>query len=174
MRHAVRHLEKNASACDSVRLAGNPKATDTHDRRVQSQTVGKVNWSRVVGCGLLAGVVWIILGSVVTALLGRQFAALPNNRLGSPTPGFVLLNIALDLLEGISILWLYAAIRPVYRPGAKTAVIAAFAWWFIVTLGDATWCSFGFFPPRTVIPLMIGTLPALVIATLAGAKFYKE
>ena len=136
--------------------------------------MGKLNWSRVFGCGLLAGVVWIILGSAVTALLGRQFAALPNNRLGAPTSGFVLFNIVLDLLEGISILWLYAAIRPLYRPSAKTAVIAASAWWFIVSLGDATWCSFGFFPPSTVIPLMIGTLPALIITTLAGAKFYKE
>jgi len=136
--------------------------------------VGKVNWSRVIGCGVLAGAVWIILGSAATALLGRKFAALPNNRLGTPTPGFVLLNIVLDLLEGISILWLYAAIRPRYLPGAKTAVIAAFGWWFIVTLGDAAWCSFGFFPPSTAIPLIIGTLPALLIATLAGAKFYKE
>jgi hypothetical protein len=38
----------------------------------------------------------------------------------------------------------------------------------------ATSCSFGFFPPSTVIPLMIGTLPALIIATLVGAKLYKE
>jgi len=53
-------------------------------------------------------------------------------------------------------------IRP---PIAPPRIIAAFAWWFIVTLGDATWCSFGFFPPSTVIPLMIGTLPALVIAS---------
>jgi len=136
--------------------------------------MSRINWARVLGCGLLAGVVWIILGSVVTALLGRDFAALPNNRLGRPTAGFIALNVVLDLLEGISILWLYAAIHPRYRPGARTAVIAAFAWWVIVSLGDATWCSFGFFPPRTVIPLMIGTLPALILATLAGAKFYKE
>ena len=136
--------------------------------------MGKVNWSRVVSCGLLAGVVWIILGSIVTALLGREFAALPNNNLGKPTPGFLVVNVVLDLLEGISILWLYAAIRPLYRPGARTAVMAAFAWWFIVSLGDATWCSFGLFPPSTVIPLMIGTLPAIILATLAGAKFYKE
>ena len=135
---------------------------------------GKINWSRVLGCGLLAGIVWIVLGSGVTALLGRDFAALPNNHLGKPTPSFLLFNVVLDLLEGISILWLYAAIRPLYCPGVKTAVIAAFAWWFIVSLGDATWCSFGFFPPSTVIPLMTGTLPALIIATLVGAKFYKE
>jgi len=85
-----------------------------------------------------------------------------------------LFNVMLDLLEGISVLWLYAAIRTRYGPGVKTAVIAAFAWWFIVSLGDATWCSFGFFPPSTVIPLMIGTLPAFIIAALVGAKFYRE
>jgi len=136
--------------------------------------MSRINSSRVLLCGLLAGVVWIVLGSVVTAALGRDFAALPNNRLGAATPVFVLFNAVIDLLEGISILWLYAAVRPRYGPGVKTATIAASAWWFIVTLGDATWCSFGFFPARTVIPLMIGTLPALILATVAGAKFYRE
>jgi hypothetical protein len=136
--------------------------------------MNKIRWSRVLACGLIAGVAWLILGSVVTALLGRDFAALPHNNLGAPTPGFIILNVVIDLVEGISILWLYAAIRQTYGPGARTAIIASVAWWFIVSLGDATWCSFGFFPPRTVIPLMIGTLPALVLATLAGARFYKE
>ena len=134
----------------------------------------KINWLRVLLCGVLAGVVWIILGSMVTALLARDFAALPNNRLGMPTSGFVLFNVVVDLLEGISILWLYAAIRPLYGPGVKTAIIAASAWWFIVSLGDATWSSFGFFPAHTVIPLILGTLPVLMIATIAGAKFYKD
>jgi hypothetical protein len=88
---------------------------------MNSQSTTKVNWPRVFGCGTLAGIVWIALGSIVTALL-----------------------------------------------------IAAFAWWFIVSLGDVTWCSFGLFPPLPLIPLMIGTLPALLIATLIGAKFYKD
>jgi len=136
--------------------------------------MSKINWWRVFGCGLLAGIVWIILGSLVTSLLGREFAALPNNHLRAPTPSFLVVNVVLDLLEGISILWLYAAIRPLYGPGAKTAGTAAFAWWFIVSLGDVTWCSFGFFPPHTVVPLMIGTLPAIILATLAGARFYKD
>jgi hypothetical protein len=65
----------------------------------------------VLSCGLLAGITWIILGATVTALLGRDFAALPNNHLGTPSPGFVVFNVVLDLIEGISILWLYAATR---------------------------------------------------------------
>jgi hypothetical protein len=133
-----------------------------------------ISWSRVLGCGLLAGIVWIILGSLVTAVLGREFAALSHNRLGAPTTGFIVLNVIIDLLEGISILWLYAAIRPLYGPGPKTATIAAFAWWVIVSLGDVTWCSFGFFPPSIVIPLILGTLPALILASLAGARFYEQ
>jgi hypothetical protein len=136
--------------------------------------VSKISWPRVLGSGVIAGIVWIVLGSAVTALFGRDFAALPGNRLAHPTVGFVLFNIAVDLLEGISIMWLYAAIRPRYGTGARTALVAAFAWWFIVTLGDATWCSFGLFPARSVIPLMIGTLPALLIATRVGARFYRK
>lgn len=133
-----------------------------------------INWPRVLGCGLLAGFVWIILGTMVTAALARDFIALPHNRLASPTPAFVVLNILVDLLTGVSMLWLYAAIRPRYGAGARTATIAAFASWFIVSLEDAAWCSFELFPARTIIPLIFGTLPALIVATLIGAKFYKE
>ena len=87
-----------------------------------------MKWSRVVGSGLVAGLVWIVLGAIVTALLGGAFAALPHNRLGQPTRGFIVANVVVDLLEGISVLWLYAAIRPRYGAGARTAVIAAIAW----------------------------------------------
>lgn len=136
--------------------------------------MNRINWSWVLIGGLLTGVVWIVLGSIVTALLARDFAALPNNRLGAPTPGFLAVNIVIDLLEGISILWLYAAIRPLYGSGMKTAAVAAFAWWVIVSLGDAAWCSFGLFPAATVIPLILGTLPALIIATMTGAWLYEK
>ena len=141
---------------------------------MMSEPKPKVRWPRVLGCGLLAGIVWIGLGSVVTALVGREFAALPHNRLGAPTAGFVVVNVILDLFEGISMVWLYAVLRPLYGPGPKTAVVAALAWWFIVSLGDATWCSFGLFPAHTVVPLMIGTLPALAVATLVGAWRYRD
>ena len=82
----------------------------------------------VIRSGLIAGIAWIVLGSVVTASLGRDFAAIPENRLGAPSAGFVSLNVAIDLVEGISILWLYAAIRPRYGAGPKTAFIASLAW----------------------------------------------
>ncbi|MBV8206389.1 MAG: hypothetical protein JO041_06320 [Acidobacteria bacterium] len=141
---------------------------------VTTAATNRINWPRVLGCGALAGVVWIVLGTLLTALLARDFIALPGNRLGAPTPGFIVFNIVLDLLTGMGIVWLYAAIRPGYGAGPKTAAVAAFAVWFIVSLEDGIWCSFGLFPARTVIPLIFGTLPALIVAALAGARFYKE
>lgn len=162
-------LTRDRSANRTIAPADTPGRVD-----VKSEAMSKVNWSRVLSCGFLTGGAWIILGSIVTALLGRDFAAVPNNRLANPTPAFIVANVAIDFLEGISIIWLYAVLRPVYGVAARTAIIAAFAWWFIVSLGDVTWCSFGLFPARTVIPLMVGTLPALILATLVGAKFYKQ
>ena len=35
--------------------------------------MGKIRWSRILLCGLLAGAVWIVLGAMVTALLGKEF-----------------------------------------------------------------------------------------------------
>jgi hypothetical protein len=166
------HLERNKVIGEADGLVES-KDHRARSIKLQSEPMTNLNWSRILASGLLAGIVWIILGSVVTALLGRDFAGLPHNQLAHPTPGFILFNAAIDLLEGISAVWLYAVLRALYGPGARTAVIAGFAWWFIISLGDATWCSFGFFPPRTVIPLMLGTLPAFVLATLAGAKFYQ-
>jgi hypothetical protein len=67
--------------------------------------MSRISWTSVIRSGLIAGIVWIVLGSVVTAGLGRDFAAIPGNRLGAPSAGFVSLHVAIDLLEGISILW---------------------------------------------------------------------
>jgi hypothetical protein len=125
----------------------------------------------VLGCGVLAGAVCIILGTIAIAVLARDFIALPHNGLAAPTQGFITLNIVLDLLTGVSILWLYAAIRPRYGHGPKTAGIAA---WFIVSLEDALWCSFELFPARTVTPLIFGALPAPTVPALVGARYYKE
>ena len=89
--------------------------------------MNRINWRSVVLGGLVAGVVWTVLGSLATAAFGHDFAALPHNRLAAPSGGFITLNVVLDLLEGLSIVWLHAAIRPRFGGGPRTALIAAVA-----------------------------------------------
>src|SRR5881392_4228406 len=82
--------------------------------------------------------------------------------------------VALDFVSGIGLLWVYAAIRPRFGAGVKTAVIAGLAVWFFVGLVHAIGESpMGFMPERLMV---IGTCVALVsipVATVVGAYVYK-
>ncbi len=135
----------------------------------------KMNWRRVVLCGIVACLVWTVLSSLITAYLSKDFvAAVPNHRLAKPGVGIVVFLLIVSLVMGIWAMWLYAAIRPRYGPGPKTAVIAGFAWWLISSCADATWGSFGFVTPSALLPPMAASLPALIVAAIVGAWLYRE
>ena len=136
---------------------------------------GRVNWACVLPCGLLAGLVWTVLSSFVTALTGQAFsAALPDNRLAAPRASLVAFLLAVNLAEGIWSMWLYAAIRPRFGAGPRTAIIAGCAWWAISMLIDLTWGSFGLVPMATLAGPILASLPAILLAALAGAWRYSE
>lgn len=137
--------------------------------------MGQINWGRMFLCGIVAGLVWILLSIVVMTFLGRDFQdAMPNFRTGAPRGGLVALSFALNLAGGIWAMWLYAAIRPRYGPGPKTAVVAGFGFWFIATVVDAHWVTMGFVQPKIVLVPLAATLPALIVAVLVGARYYEE
>ena len=137
--------------------------------------MGKVNWGRVVLCGIVAALAWTVLSSLITVFLATDFvAAEPGGRLSAPSGGLVAFLFMVNLLMGIWAMWLYAAIRPRYGLGSKTAVVAGFSWRVISSLGDATWGSFGFVAPKAVLVPMVASLPAITISTVVGAWLYRE
>lgn len=134
-----------------------------------------MNWRRVLWCGLLAGAVWTVLSSIATVVAGRGFAAaVPGNRLAAPGASLVSLLLLVNLAEGVWAMWLYAAVRPRYGAGPWTAGVVGVAWWVLSSLIDVTWASFGFVPPMTLVGPVAASLPATVLATIAGAWLYKE
>jgi hypothetical protein len=82
--------------------------------------------------------------------------------------------IIVDFLFGILVVWNYAAIRPRFGPGVKTALLAAFPLWGAVTLILFGFTNMGLF----TMPLFIkGTIYSVVntaIGSVAGAWAYKE
>jgi hypothetical protein len=87
-----------------------------------------MNWPRILFGGILAGVAWTVLSSVITAFASREFvAAVPQGRLSSPSGGLIALLFAVNLAMGIWAMWLYASIRPRFGPGPRTAVVAGVA-----------------------------------------------
>lgn len=135
----------------------------------------RINWKRVIICGVVTGIVWTTLSAISTWLLGSDFnAAVPGNKILAPSSGLASFLFSINLAGGIWAMWLYAAIRPRYRAGWKTAARAGLAWWLASTLADATWGSFGLVPVKALIPLSVVSLPEMVVATLVGAWLYRE
>jgi hypothetical protein len=80
-----------------------------------------------------------------------------------------------DFLVGLWVVWLYAAVRPRFGAGPKTALITGLGAWFalglIMTLSEL---PMGLFPNALYYWNLIGWLVAGPLATLAGAALYQE
>lgn len=138
----------------------------------------KINWRRVVLGGLLAGVVLTVFASASMAFFGRQglrTAVQPFHlsMSGSVAPLFF---VFVFLFLGILMTWWYAAIRPRFGPGPKTAAIAGLAVWLIAV--SQLLKSVAMSEPVSNLPagpmLPILYLLMIVASTEAGAWVYKE
>ena len=130
-----------------------------------------INWRRVFMCGSGADLAWSFLSLPILILFGGEIIdAVPRpvvtvGRIGSFT---------LNVVAGIWAVWLYAAIRPRYGGGLKTAAIAGFSWWLIATIASWQWVDLGFIPSRNLVGLIIASLPTLIAVTMVGAWSYQK
>ncbi len=138
--------------------------------------MGKINLKGVIVGGLVAGLILNVVHYVLWGVLFAKDLAGALQVIGkTPAHSPVPLFIVLDFLYGVTLVYLYAAIRPRYGPGPKTAICAGLIMWVIAVLlrelGEA---------PFGIVPLwlyLVGTVVGLVlmpIAALAGARFYSE
>jgi len=140
--------------------------------------MGKINWGRVVLGGLLAGVVLNIVDFVYFGVIMKQAIDAAMQALGK-RPGamdsLVPLFVVVDFVTDIGLLWVYAAIRPRFGAGARTAVIAGVAVWFFVGLlhaiGEA---PMGLLPQQVYTVGTIVMLLQYAVAGAVGAYVYKE
>ena len=140
--------------------------------------MGKINIGRVILGGLLAGVV-INIGEFIVngAILKDEWHAameslgLPPMEAGGAIAGYVVLSFVV----GIALVWFYAAMRPRFGAGVKTAVLTGLAvWFFNWVLGFGSNLLMGLFPTKLVLSVLVWELFQVPIATVAGAWVYKE
>jgi len=135
--------------------------------------MGKINWARVFLCGLVTGFVWTILSIIILIFFGGAFRDIMHTSLPQPSAAAHMYLFFENLASGIWGVWLYAMIRAQAGPGPKTAVLAGIGWWVIVSLQSSKWVALGFVPTKAALGLLLPTLPAIILATLAGAWLYK-
>ncbi len=113
---------------------------------------------------MLNGVILAKDMEAAISALGRQMGG-----------GALAMFIAWGFLVGIFAVWLYAAIRPRYGAGPKTAACAGAAVWGLgYLLASVTPLALHLFPRRLMaIGLAVG-LVEVIIGTIAGAWLYRE
>lgn len=142
--------------------------------------MNKINFNRVVGGGILAAILLFVMeGFIQGAILGSEWKAWAEamgslNHAPSNSTG-MLIWLIVSLVHGITGVWIYAAIRPRYGAGPKTALLAGLLIWLPGWLTPALgYFALGNIPHHIAIVGSIGGLLAALISIVAGAYIYKE
>jgi len=144
--------------------------------------MGKINLGRVILGGIVAGIVADIIDFLVDDvwLAGRWTTAM--SKLGQPasfSAGQLICAYALGIIGGLVAVWIYAAMRPRFGAGVKTAVYAGLAVWVLGTVLPNIGFMLVLFPihffgRRLTLYTTLGGLVEVVVGTIAGAALYKE
>lgn len=139
--------------------------------------MGSINLGRVILGGFVAGIIIDVFEFFLNGvLLADQWPGVMAS-INRPAIGMhdvILFNI-IGLIEGVVAVWTYAAIRPRFGAGVKTAIYAGgLTWVTAYALATTTPVIMGVFPLRMACVMVAIGLVEIVVATIAGAWLYKE
>jgi hypothetical protein len=89
--------------------------------------------------------------------------------------GVMVLAVVISLIVGLTLVFFYAAARPRFGPGPRTAIIVAVALWFGGWLPSLIgYGMIGLYPTGLLIQWAIVGLVELILAALLGGVIYRE
>jgi hypothetical protein len=138
-----------------------------------------VNTGKIVAGGLLAGLVLNIGDFLINAVIMAADYRAGLERLGLDpaaleSPSVALTWIVVDFLIGLLLVWTYAAMRPRFGPGPKTALLAAFPIYAGITLIMLGFTNMGFFTMGVFVKSSVFTAINAAIGAVVGAWLYRE
>lgn len=156
-----------ATATDARRDGGN---------RGSERGPHAVNVTSVLTSGLVAWLVIIASGMLMVPVVGPQMDAALAARHVPPLSGpAVVYFAAWSLVLGVSLVWLYAAVRPRLGPGPRTAATVSLFLWLVSYVGaNASLVAYGFLPVSLTVVGTLWGLVELVVAGQVGARLYRE
>ena len=139
--------------------------------------MSNINIGRVILGGLVAGLIINFGEYVLNAIvLAAQWTAVTDS-IHRPAVGMnqIMLFNALGFIEGIVAVWTYAAIRPRFGAGPRTAVYAALlSWVTCYFLMNAYPTVMGIIPVSMLVIMLAEGIVEIILATIVGAWFYRE
>jgi hypothetical protein len=140
--------------------------------------MGKINYGRVILGGVIGGLVagfldWFLNG----VLMGQHWdnAMKSLNRPYAFSGAFLVCLFLVYAIGGILIVWVYAAIRPRFGGGVRTAVYAGLVAWIFASLLPGTMDAVeGLYSPRLMLYAMGTGFVEIILGAIIGAALYKE
>lgn len=139
-----------------------------------------MNTKKVLLGGIVAGVVMNAIDFVTnTYILGARMKAETD----AFKPGLsdqmmegsaIAIYIIMDFVLGIALVWTYAAIRPRFGPGIKTATYAALLFWILAGIFLSGYMHMGMMSSGLWWTFAFLGLVNFMLSAWAGAKFYTE
>jgi hypothetical protein len=141
--------------------------------------MASINTGKVVAGGLLAGLVANAFDFVTnTYLLAPDWQALATAHNMDPaamtSPAVAGTWIAVDFAFGILLVLTYAAIRPRFGAGVKTAIYAGLLVYLAPTLVLFGFTMMGMLTMTLFVKGSIASIVSTLAASVAGAAVYKE
>ena len=139
-----------------------------------------INTQKVVVGGIVAGVVMTVIGFVSNMfILGARMKAesdafkpgLADQMMQGPA---IITNIVMNLILGIALVWTYAAIRPRFGPGLKTATYVAGLFWLLASIFYSGYMHMGMMSAGLWWSFAFVGLVNFFLSAWAGAKLYSE
>ncbi len=135
-----------------------------------------INLKAVLCGGLVAGLIINLSAMLMVPVVGNQMEeALQARNLPPLGGGAMAFFGVVSWLLGFVLVCLYAAVRPRFGPGPKTAAMVSILVWFLAYfLANASNLVFGFMPAQLTVIGTLWGLVELVLAGAVGARLYNE
>jgi len=150
--------------------------------RIHSQTKDRmaINTGKVLIGGIAAGVVMNVVDFVSNKfILGARMMAeseafKPGMSASMMTTSVMVSYVVMDLALGILLVWTYAAIRPRFGPGLKTAVYAAVLFWLLAGIFLSGYLHMGMMSTGLWWTFAFVGLVNFLLSAWVGARLYSE
>jgi hypothetical protein len=138
--------------------------------------MGKINVVRVILGGLLAGLVMNVSEYILNIYVVAEESAALMERFGLPQVGAHQIGVfvTMTFVLGIVMVFVYAAMRPRFGAGTKTAIITGVTVWIVAMFASVADTVLGILPVDLLVFTGIWALVEMVVAAVAGAWLYQE
>ena len=137
----------------------------------------EINLARVFLGGLVAGAVANVFDFVVNDFLLVEDMQRMIQRFGltdAAGSGVAITWVVVDFILGILLVWTYAAMRPRFGPGPKTAIAAGLTLFAAITAMMVGFTRMGLFATPLFLKASVFSLVTMCVASVAGAWLYRE